>query len=115
MVDGIVKQLAQVRPSGTSAVNAFKKGARSKIIITSILVANTTNGSVNYSIYLDNNGTTYDQTTALFYAVALAANSTVLIEFYNGLAIDGSTAQGNMAVQTSSSQALTFTITGIER
>lgn len=113
-LEGISRQLAQIRASGTSAVSAINKQARSKLLITSIIVANTTAGSVNYSIYLDTNGTTYTQATALFYAVALAANSTAIIEFVNGLPIDSSTANGHLAVQTSSSEALTFTINGIE-
>ena len=109
------KQLAQARPSGTGAVSAVLKGAKSKLLITSIIVCNTTGGSVNYSIYIDNNGTTYDQTTALFYACALAANTTVIIESIAGIPIDRSTsAGGNLAVQTSSGSALTFTINGIE-
>lgn len=106
------RQLAQTRASGTSPVSAILKKAKDKMVITSIVIANTTAGSVNYSIYLDKNGSTYDQTTALFYAVALAANSTAMVEFTDGLPFDSSPTDGNLAVQTSSSNALTFTISG---
>lgn len=103
--------LAQSRPSGTSAVSAYAPLARIKALITQIVVCNTTGGSVNLSIYLDADGTTYDQTTALYYTVALAANSTLLIPFTNGLPIAN---PGNLAVQTSSANALTFSIIGLE-
>lgn len=107
------RQLAQSRPSGTSPVSVFAKAKLKQIVITSVVVANTTAGSVNYSLYLDVDGTTYDQTTALYYAVAVAANSTVLIEFLQGLPFTSNSA-GNFAVQTSSGSALTFTVNGIE-
>lgn len=107
-----VRQLAQSRPSGTSAVSVFSSGVNSKATITSIVVANTTAGAVDYSLYLDKDGTTYDQTTALFYTISLAARASIVLEFILGLPLDVGTA-GNFAVQTSSANALTFTINGV--
>lgn len=109
----IPKQLAQSRPSGTGATSVIAKSRKRKLLITSIIVANTTGSAANYSIYLDKDGTTYDQTTALFYAVSLTANGTEIIEFTNGLPFD-TDASGNLAVQTGTGSALTFTINGIE-
>jgi len=109
-----VKELAQVRNNNTSANSALSSTKRQKYVVTSILVCNQTGSSATYSIYLDQNGTTYDQTTALFYAVTLAANSTALIEFIGGLPLGTRSAAGNLAVQNGTSNAITFSIYGIE-
>ena len=102
--------IAQARPSGTSAVAAFTTKAATRI--DTIVIANTTAGSVNYSVYLDQDGTTYDQSTALFYSVALAANTTALIQFDSSFFITD--INGRLAIQTSSGNALTFSIFGLE-
>jgi hypothetical protein len=109
----LVRQLAQSRPSGTGAASIIAKADGKKVIITGIIVSNTTTGNATYSIYLDNDGTTYDQTTSLFYGVLLTANATDVVEFANGLPIDSGSA-GNLAVQTNTGSALTFTIMGFE-
>lgn len=104
------RELAQARPAGTSAVQVYQPN--SIAVITTIIVANTTGSSANYSIYLDKDGTTYTEATALFYSVALAANTTALIEFANGVPI---TSVGNLAVQTGTGSAITFTVYGMEK
>lgn len=106
-------QLAQTRPAGTAAVSAIAKSKKRKLLLTTIVVANTTGSSANYSIYLDADGTTYDQTTALFYSVALSGNNTDVIEFLNGMPFDP-TGAGNLAIQASVGSALTFTVSGVE-
>ncbi len=104
-------QLAQSRPAGTSAVSAFTASVATEI--TRIVIANTTSSSANASLFHDDNGSTFDQTTALLYAVAIPANSTTIIES-SGL---GSgfhmAADGQIGVQTGTGSALTFTIYGI--
>ena len=110
------KQLAQVRPAGTAAVSALLKPEKAKYVITSIVICNTTGSggaSSNYSIYLDGNGTTYDESTALYFAVALAKQTTDVREFADGLPMDAGDS-ANLAVQTSTGSALTFTINGYE-
>ena len=104
------KQLAQSRPSGTSAASIYNP-ARNAMMET-VAVANTTGSAAALSIYHDVDGTTYDQTTALFYSVSLAANSTYLIQFEHPIPIP---ADSNIAVQTDTGNALTFTIYGEER
>ena len=108
-----MKQLVQTRPAGTAAVSAILKPKRRKLVIKNITICNTTGSSANYSLYLDRNGTTYTEVTALYFNAALAANTTAFIEYNNGLPFDPD-AQGNFAVQTSTGNALTFTIDGIE-
>lgn len=107
------KQLAQVRPNSNSAVSAIVKTEKKKYVLTNIVVTNTTNSNVAYSLYHDKDGTTYDQTTALAYSKTLVANDYTIIEWVNGYPLDIGYS-GNFAVQTSSANALTFTINGAE-
>ena len=104
-------QLAQSRPSGTSAVSLVNPSANQDVMVTSVVIANTTGSAAAYSIFHDIDGTTYDQTTALAYAVSLPANSFVEVRIEFPLA----TTAGNLAIQTDTSNALTFTAYGYQR
>ncbi len=100
--------LAQSRPSDTTAVSVYSPASGVRAQITRVLVCETAGNTPSFRIFLDNDGTTYDQTTALFYDKAMAANNTTEIEgdwYMNG---------GNLAVRTSAGNELTFTIFGIE-
>ena len=103
--------LAQVRPSVTSAVLGFAAQLRTEI--TLIVISNTTASAVNFSLYHDDNGTTYDQTTALYYAVQVAANSTELIQIASPNAGILLSSGGNLGVQSSTANALNFSIYGV--
>lgn len=105
------KVLAQSRPAGTGATLAYTGPANGAAIVRYILVANTTALAAAYSIYLDDDGTTYDQTTALFYAISLAANDTELIDIELPL----TSSSANLAVQTGTGSAITFTVIGEEK
>lgn len=101
-------QLAQSRVSGTAAVTLFQPSKRDRYTITSILVANTTASQVDFRIFHDEDGTTYDETTALFYDIPLSGNCTFLYEsdiYMNDPA-------GGLGVRTDTSLALTFTVYG---
>lgn len=103
-------QLAQARPSGTSAVNAFTATLITEI--TKIVVSNTTASAAAYSIYHDDDGSTFDQTTSLFYEISLAANSTVVIDSTVGAGFHMSPS-GQIGIKTGTGSALTFTIYGV--
>lgn len=104
----IKKLLAQARPSGTSAVTGYTKGSKQFPTITHIIVSNTTGSAAVYSIFLDIDGTTYDQTTALYYAVSLAANSSIKLDIDVTLDVTA----GTIGIQTGTGSALTFNIFG---
>lgn len=112
-------QLNQVRPLDTSFVTAYTAGTE-ETLITSIYVANTTNSKVDYSICLDVDGTTFNESTALFWEVEVDANNTILVEgnfpltHINTNGISTPT-QGSLAVKSSTANALTFTINGRRR
>ena len=103
-------QLAQSRPSGTSATSIFTATLPTEI--TRIVICNTTGSAANYSLYHDDNGSTFDQTSALFYTVSLAANSTQNIELTPGSGLMVSK-DGQIAFQAGTGNALTCTIYGV--
>lgn len=100
--------LAQNRPSGTSAVTGYTKPSNLPVTINNIVICNTTGSAVSYSVYICKNGTTYDQTTAIAYSVNIPANDTMIID----LSFTLDTASGTIGVQSSSANALNFTILG---
>ncbi len=102
--------LAQSRPANTTAVSAYSPGASVRTKITRVLVCNTDSSSHDFRIFLDADGTTYDESTALFFDEALAATTTREIE--GDWWMDNSSA--NLAVRTDTNNAFTFTIFGIE-
>lgn len=104
-------QLAQNRPSGTTAVSAFTATLRTEV--TAIWVANTSSSSAKYSLFHDDDGSTFDQTTALVYETVIPPNATVMItaeQLGGGIAIS---ADGQLGIQTDTANALTFTVYGV--
>ena len=101
---------AQSRPSDTAANSIFTADMSTEI--TMILVCNTTGSAANFSLYHDDNGTTFDQSTALYYQKSVAANDTFIFkaESLNQLTVSEG---GQIAVQSSAASALTFSIYAI--
>lgn len=104
----IYRILAQSRPSSTSATTAYTKPSKQIATVFGIVVCNTTGSAITFSVYVCKNGTTYDQTTAILYTVALAANETQYIM----IPVTLDTTSGTIGVQTSTSNAINFTILG---
>jgi hypothetical protein len=100
--------LAQSRPTDTNATSIYSPGAGEKAKITRVVVCETSGGAMTFSIFLDNDGTTYDQTTALYYGTALSANTVTLIEA--DWWMDNSS--GNLAVKSGTGSAVTYTVFG---
>ena len=107
-MDVIAAPLAQSRPGDTNAVSVYSPSASTQTEITRVLVCNTTGNTPTFRIFLDNDGTTYDQTTALYYDMAMTANQTITIE--GSLWMSG----GNLAVRSSAASEITFTVFGAE-
>ncbi len=102
------KQLGQLRPADTTAASLFSPDTNQQAEIVWLVVCNTTGTAADYSVFLDNNGTTYDETTAHYFAKSLAANDTLNIEVH--WLMDDPT--GNLGVKTGTNNALTFTAYG---
>ncbi len=102
------QQLGQLRPANTTAATIYSPGANETAIIRTIFVCNTTATDATFRIFVDDNGTTYDQTTALYYDVVCPLNTTVDLKTY--IAMDDAT--GNLAVRTGTNDAINFTVFG---
>lgn len=102
------KQLAQKRENSTNAVSVLQASTGTTVVKT-IIIANTGNAAT-YRLFHDDDGTTYDESTALFWDVGIAKNSTIQIDTF--VAMDDPT--GNFAYRSSIANALTITIYGSE-
>ena len=104
------KQLGQHRVNSATATSVYSPGASTTAIIKSVVVCNQTGAADTFRLFLDDDGTTYDQTTALYYDVAIAANTTIQIDMYWPM----NDATGNLATRNATANALTFTVFGAE-
>lgn len=104
------KELGQSRPSDTTATSLYSPATGVTAVIRNIFVCETSGTNRTFRIFCDKDGTTYDQTTALYYDVAITANTTTQLTTYIVL----NNSSGNLAVRTSSGSALTFTAYGAE-
>jgi len=103
--------LGQARLSDTTATSLYSPADGVKTQITEILVANNTAGAIACRLFHDEDGTTYDQSTALYYDKSIGANDTLRI---SEASIWMSNSSGNFAGRSATGNALTFTVYGIE-
>ena len=68
------KQLGQTRPSNTTATSIYSPGSSVTAVVRNIHCCNTSGATATFRIFVDDDGTTYDETTALFWDVTLLAN-----------------------------------------
>jgi hypothetical protein len=104
------KQLGQLRPANTTAASLYSPGASTTWVAKNLVVCNTSGAGASFRAYHDEDGTTYDETTAIFWDVPVAANETVSITSL----LSGFTNAGNIGVRTDTASALTFTLYGAE-
>lgn len=105
-------QLAQLRPSNTNTATLFTATLGTEI--TSLVVANTSNASATYSVYHDNDGTTYDESTALYFTVSLNAYTSAIVLPSQGAGTGFTVASGgSIGVKSGTSSAITYTLYGV--
>ena len=104
------KCLGQLRPADTNAASLYSPAAGVIAEIQTVFVTNQSGGARTYRIFHDDDGTTYDQTTALYYDVALAADKTDVVSVPIWMRLS----TGNLAVRSNANDGLTFTVYGIE-
>lgn len=100
-----LQQLFQSRPSGTSAASVLSPSASEEALVKTILVCNTSSALATFRIFHDDDGTTYDENTALYWDIPVPAGKTAEVEV-NAM-MNSST--GNLAVRSNTADALTFT------
>jgi hypothetical protein len=101
--------LGQLRPANTTAASIYSPPTHLKAEIRKIVVCNTSGSGTTFRIFHSQASTTYDETTALYWDVAIAADTTTsyVEEFW----MDGREG-GNFAVASGVGNALTFTVYG---
>ena len=90
------KVLGQLRPADTNAASLYSPPDNTSTELTKLVICNQTGSAATFRLFLDDNGTTYDQTTALFYDQPISANLT-WTEDLTGYGMVDST--GNLAVR----------------
>ncbi len=105
------KQLGQLRPANTTAASLYSPGAGVVARIMDLIICETAGATAKFRIFVDDDGSTYDESTALYWDFVIAADSTIHLK---DLGIFMNDATGNLAVRTDTNNALTFTAFGIE-
>lgn len=108
----VPKQLGILTPSDTSTHLLYQPPAKGQAVLHTIIVSNTSNSGTTFRLFIDVSGTTYTTATAQAYDAPINANSQVQYEWYNGKGINST---GSVAVRSGASNALTFTLDGVER
>ena len=100
-------QLAQARENSTNAVSIYSPGA-GETVQAFIKIANNTAAIAAVRIFHDDDGTTYDETTALAWDIDIDPGQILEIDkiFMNN-------SSGNIAYRTSVANALTATVFGV--
>lgn len=75
-------------------------------------MSNSSSNIANASIFLDDDGTTYDESTNILWNVPIYPNMPPLTVEVN---ICMNNSSGNVAVKTDTASALTFTVSGMEK
>ena len=105
----INKQLGQGVAS-TTATSIYSPAADTETVIKQITICNTTNNIVTLSLYRDDDGTTYDTTTAIKYQVDVPAKATEQWDVYYCM----NNSAGNIAIEAGATNSLCVTLDGIE-
>jgi len=109
------KQLGQVRAiTAGTPVSIYSPASGVQASGLRLTICNQTATACFYRVFQDDNGTTYDETTALYYGASgsehdLAANTTVRLNIG-----PMNNSSGNLAVDVETTNALTFTLHGNE-
>lgn len=106
--------LAQSRPSDTTAASAYSPSTNTiRAEITLIVVCNTSGSAAKFRVFIDEDGTTYDESTALFWDINVPADTTVeVLDRHSSYWMTKSAS--NLAVRTDTASAFTFTVFGME-
>ena len=102
-------QLAQHRENSTNAVSIYSPGA-GQTMQGFLKICNLSEDAVYVSVFHDDNGTTYDQTTAIIYNLLLYPGQ--LLEM-DHIFMNDST--GNLAFSNSIANAVNATLYGVIR
>ena len=104
------KQLGQLRPANTTAASLYSPPANTRAVRLSLVVCNTSSSVAKFRVFHDDDGTTYDESTALFFDAPIDPGQTLESDGFKA----ANNSAGNFAVRTDTANALTFTLYGAE-
>lgn len=110
----LYKELGQVRPANTSNTLAYSPPANARGQILLVAVCNTSGADATFRLFVDKDGTTYDETTAIIWDEKAPPGLTQFLQFVDKSGMRLETSSSNLAVRSSVGNALTFTIYGRE-
>ncbi len=103
------QQLAQARENSTNAVSVYSPGASETAVIKLIEVVNTSGAAATVRLFIDDDGTTYDESTAIGgWDTPVPVDG--VLEWDGFRAMNDAT--GNLAYRSSVANALTITVHG---
>ena len=102
------RQLAQLRPSGTSAVSFFSTSTHDGLYTMDLInICNVSSAIVYVSIFHDVDGSIYDEDTSLVWEYPIGIGQVFLYEPYKG--VSDNLIAGNIGIQVSVASAANFT------
>lgn len=106
-----LKQLGQVNRTTVGAISAYTQPADTETQVTSIsIVNNASSGSTVFKIYVDDDGSTFDNTSIILSKRLLAGDSFQV----DKAAIMGLSSIGQIGVEITTAGDMTFTLNGAE-
>jgi hypothetical protein len=110
-----IKLLSQKMATNTNAFSLVARPRNSNLLVAFVFVCNTDANAATFNIFHDNNGSTYNNTTALYYNNVINAKTTTLLDFSHcGIALNKDTAAGNLGAQANTANIINFTVYGME-
>ena len=67
----------QLRPADANPASLYNPAADTEALITSLIIANTSGADSTFRIFLDDDGATYTEVTALAWDIPILANETI--------------------------------------
>ncbi len=107
--------LGQARGT-TSLASIYSPGTGKRGRVATIIVANTSGAGATFQICLDEDGTTYDETTTIAWNVPCNSGQVIHLDYgtYDDGALPLNDTSANLAVKSSVTSAITFTVIGQE-
>lgn len=104
------KLLGQARENSTNAVSVYSPPADTTAVIKTVVVSNTSGADATVRLFVDDDGTTYDESTAIAWDVNIPADSV----WDREITVCMNDSSGNFAYRSSVANALTVSIFGAE-
>jgi hypothetical protein len=100
-------QLAQIRPASTSAISIYQCNAGEQVQAF-VKICNVSTNQALVRVFHDLNGSTYDETTALVWDLAIAPGGLFELDH-----IFIANASGHLACRTDTANAINATVYGV--